>query len=132
MAAWKRNRWVIVSAAVAATLGGGQRARAGNFFWEGDASSSWNAAGGFFGSNWSSQLALNNDPLTLPGATDDVFFYGLGTPGGPVDTTLGQNFSIKSLTFLSGNDQPVSIGGGGRQFADDRRRWAFGFRRFRA
>src|SRR6266567_8473707 len=107
MAIGKRNRWVIISAAVAATLGGGQRARAGNFYWEGDASSNWNAAGGFFGSNWSSQLALNNDPLALPGSGDEVFFYGLSATG-PINTTLGQNFSIQSLTFLTTNDQPVS------------------------
>jgi autotransporter-associated beta strand protein len=105
---------VVISAAVAATLGGARQAGAGNFYWEGDASSIWNApTDGFFGGNWSSQLALNNDPLALPGSGDDVFFYGLGATPGPVNTTLGKNFSIQSLTFLPTNDQPVSIDGGG-------------------
>jgi len=114
MAIGTRKRWVAISAAVAATLGGAHGARAATIYWEGDANSNWNApTDGFFGGNWSSQFALNNDPLVVPGAGDDVFFYGLGTPAGPVNTTLGKNFSIQSLTFLGSNDQPVTIDGGG-------------------
>src|SRR4051794_6928592 len=115
MASNKRARWVVVSsAAVAAALGlGARRAAAGNFYWEGDNGSAWNASGGLFGTNWSSQLNLNNDPLTLPGTADDVFFTAPGAPSGPVSTTLGQNFSIRSLTLLVGNTDSVTIGGPG-------------------
>lgn len=113
MAIGRRKRWVAISAAVAATVAGGQRARAGTYFWEGDNGSVWNTNTGTFASNWSSQLTANIDPGSIPGAGDDVFFYGLGAPSGPINTTLGQNFSIRSLTYLGNNTDAVSIDGSG-------------------
>jgi len=94
-----RKRWLAVSAAVAAALATSHRAKAANYFWEGDNNNAWNTNSGFLGSNWSTQLAVNLDPQILPGALDDIFFSALGVPAGPVNSTLGQDFSIRSLIW---------------------------------
>ena len=115
MAGQKTKRWAMLSAAAMAALASRQQANAGSFYWVGDNGSTWNVNTGLFGSNWSNSLTLNNDPLALPGSGDDVFFFQQGSAASlnPVKSVLGQNFSIKSLTFLNSNNQPVTIDGGG-------------------
>jgi len=82
-----------------------------------DANSNWNAAGGFFGSNWSSQLCFEITIRSpLPGSGDDRLLLRFwGAPPGPVDTILGTELLDPVLSpFLSSNDQPVTIDGGWR------------------
>ena len=51
------------------------------------------------------------DTQIFPGSTTDVFFAVTGANGGnPIGTVLGQDFTIKSLTFASGTPV-VTIGG---------------------
>ncbi len=84
-------------------------ASAANFYWTGDNNASWNTTTGPAGTNWSSSPDFNNGTVGLPGVADDVFFNLFGA--GNLSTTLGQAFSIKSLTFTPDDTNPVTIGG---------------------
>lgn len=79
------------------------------FFWTGDANSFWNNTGGANGTNWSSSGDFNNGTPGLPGAADDVFFNLFGA--GNLNTILGANFSIRSLSFTPDATSSVTIGG---------------------
>jgi autotransporter-associated beta strand protein len=87
-------------------------ALAGNFYWAGHNQvngTSWSqAVNTLGGSNWSSSPLFYNGTSALPGAADDVFFYLAPVN---LNTVLGQDVSIKSLTFLSSSPNPVTIGG---------------------
>jgi fibronectin-binding autotransporter adhesin len=89
-------------------------ANAGNFYWVGDNVGSgftWNAVTGLGASNWSSSPNFNSSTgSTLPGASDNVFFYF--APAN-LNTVLGQSFSIASLNFTATATNPVIIGDGG-------------------
>ncbi|MES2570741.1 MAG: hypothetical protein V4710_11890, partial [Verrucomicrobiota bacterium] len=97
-------------AAVLAGLGG---AHADSFYWSGDASLFWNApVSGLNGTNWSSSPDFNNPTIgagALPGSNDDVFFNLFDATN--LATTLGAEFSIRSLAFTPDATNPVSIGG---------------------
>jgi hypothetical protein len=84
-------------------------ANAANYYWTGAAgNSNWNTTGSL-GSNWSSSGSFNsNTGVNLPGSADNVFFYFAANN---LNTVLGQNFSINSLTFLSTSTSSVTIGG---------------------
>ncbi len=69
------------------------------FYWTGDHDTNWNTTGGLAGTNWSSSPDFNNGTSTVPGAADSVFFVLFGA--GNLNTSLGQDFSINSLTFTT-------------------------------
>ncbi len=78
----------------------------GPFYWKGQTDGSWKTLGVGF-SNWAADQA-GTPLLALPLATDDVIFSANGAAN--QNTTLGQNFTIKSLTI---NDTvPVTINSG--------------------
>ena len=70
----------------------------------------WNSTIG--GTNWSIDPNSITDPGNSPTSTDDVFF--VFNPENNPTTTLGQDFSIKGLTFTSDATSPVTIGGATR------------------
>jgi autotransporter-associated beta strand protein len=110
-----RVRRAAVAMAALAAFGVSTSARGSNFYWAGDNASNgtvWNATTGLGGTNWSSSPDFNSPTAGLPGSADDVFFYLQ-----PVNlsNSLGQDFTIKSLTFLGGTsvspNSDVTIGG---------------------
>ena len=79
-------------------------------YWKGGASGLWT------GNNWTSDAGGTDSTLT-PSSAADVLFSAAGAAN--QTTTLGQNFTIHSLTI---NDfHAVTINPGGRIHADDRR-----------
>jgi fibronectin-binding autotransporter adhesin len=69
-------------------------------YWRGDVNSTWNSAVAAPNSNWATDVNGTTDTAQLPGATSDVFFSA--SNGANTSTTLGADFTIKSLTFESG------------------------------
>ncbi len=69
-------------------------------YWTGDISSSWNTntAGN---TNWATSAAGTTDTHAIPGAGSDVYFAATGAAN--FTNTLGQDFSINSLNFISGS-----------------------------
>src|SRR5947209_2080430 len=104
--------WALtVRLAILLTAAAAPAARADSYYCTGDnagAGNSWSAVAGLGGTNWSLSPDFNSGSPGLPGATDDVFFYL-----NPVNlnTVLGQDFSIRSLNFLSNSTSPVTVGG---------------------
>jgi hypothetical protein len=89
-------------------------ASADTYYWTGDnaTSNAWNATTGVGGTNWSLSPDFNNGSPGLPGASDDVFFYFNPSPKpANLNNVLGQDFSIRSLTFTSDSTSVVTIGG---------------------
>lgn len=78
-------------------------------YWTGATSSVWNAVTP--ASNWATDAA-GTPALIFPSAGTDVFFSATGG-GANRNTTLGENFSIRSLTFTDAADatHAVSVGG---------------------
>lgn len=73
----------------------------GTAWWKGDVSANWNDASVAPNSNWAGNAAGTIDPGQLPGASTDVIFAASGSAN-PV-TSLGANFTVKSLTFETGS-----------------------------
>jgi len=75
-------------------------------YWKGAHSGAWNATSPGF--NWTVASGSSTEVSALPTASTDVFF----TAANPTTTnmTLGQNMSVKSLTFAS-TSAPMTIGG---------------------
>ena len=64
--------------------------------------------------NFTSDSAGTTNTQQIPGATTDVHFYATNANTANLATTLGQNFTIKSLTLDGGAlSQDVSIASGG-------------------
>jgi autotransporter-associated beta strand protein len=104
-----RRRPLSLSAAALAAFAFATTAPAATIYWAGDNNALWNTTAGANGTNWSSLAGNNSGTLGVPGATDDVFF---NIPGAlNLNTVLGQDFSIRSLTFLPAATNPVTIGG---------------------
>ncbi len=62
--------------------------------------------------NWVTTSGGGTDTFALPGSTTDVHFYATTANTGNLATTLGQNFTINSLTFDGGSlTSAVSIAG---------------------
>ena len=85
--------------------------RAANFFWTGSSpgGATWTTTTG--GTNWSIDPNVHTDPGSFPTSADDVFF--VFSPESQAFNTLGQDFSIKGLTFNAGAVTPVTVDGGG-------------------
>ena len=83
---------------------------AATYYWSGDNNNFWNQIVGPGGTNWSSSPDFNNGTggvTALPGSGDDVFFVLAGA--GNLNTQLGANFSIQSLTFTPDATGPIQI-----------------------
>jgi fibronectin-binding autotransporter adhesin len=78
-------------------------------FWNGSLSNQWNTGGSTTNTNWSANAA-GTTPTTIPGAATNVVFTVTGG-GQNLNTVLGQDFTIGSLTFTADASQPVTIGG---------------------
>ncbi len=82
-------------------------------YWNGAASSIWSTLNSGT-TNWRTDAASNLDALQLPTSTTDVYFT-VNSGAANLTTTLGQDFSIKGLTFTgtgsSAASSPVTIGG---------------------
>jgi autotransporter-associated beta strand protein len=85
----------------------------GDAYWKGTYSAAWNYTSGppANPTNWVD--ASGNDTFQLPGGTTAVHFTADGATH--LNTTLGQNFSIKSLEFTTASD--VTIGGASNTLA---------------
>ena len=87
-------------------------------YWAGDVSASWNAFTGGIANNtnWATDVGGTNS-MQVPDSTSDVIF-SVTSPSNTA-TTLGQAFSVKSLTFSSGTASiaaganALTIGAGG-------------------
>jgi autotransporter-associated beta strand protein len=73
-------------------------------YWRGLTNTAWNGND----NNWSTDKAGTIPAGTVPGQISDVFFAYDGAAGA-VNTTLEQNFRIKSLTFEAGATTPASV-----------------------
>ena len=107
---WLRLRFAsALGVGVAVLLFVVSQATATSYYWTGNSAggATWNSIIG--GTNWSIDPNSLQDPGTFPGSTDDVFF--VFNPETNPTTTLGQDFSIKGLTFNSGVTSTVTIGG---------------------
>jgi fibronectin-binding autotransporter adhesin len=64
--------------------------------------------------NFTSDAAGTTNTLQLPGTTTDVHFYAANATAANLNTTLGQNFTIQTLTVDGGSlTQNVGIASGG-------------------
>ncbi len=83
-------------------------AQASTIVWDGT-NASWNT-----NTNWSTALgATTPDPVTVPGALDDVIFNNTATNGNET-VTLDANQSAKSLTFNNTGTTALTAGGTAR------------------
>jgi len=79
-------------------------------FWTGSQDGNWNTLTGGINSNFNTDASSNINTGALPGSTTNVVFTtGTPTPA-HLSTTLGQNFTINSLTF-NANSSAVTISG---------------------
>jgi len=81
----------------------------GPFYWRGAVDSVWNSAFVNGESNFTSDIAGNNFIYGTPGSLVDVFFSSTNPATANINTTLGADFSINSLTVSDTN--AISIGG---------------------
>jgi len=85
-------------------------------YFKGVIDKNWNttSGGNTNNSNWTTDSAGTTDAFAVPGATTDVHFYAANATTGNLTTTLGQNFTIKTLTLDGGTlNNAVSIAAGG-------------------
>jgi autotransporter-associated beta strand protein len=75
-------------------------------YWKGAFGGNWNSTTP--GYNWTTGTGSTTQVSALPTASTDVFFTANGQATS--NTTLGQDFSVKSVTF-SGNAPSTTIGG---------------------
>ncbi len=103
------HSFAVLTVAILIPLFGSSHARAASYYWTGTSAGgpTWNSTIG--GTNWSIDPNSITDPGNSPTSTDDVFF--VFNPENNPTTTLGQDFSIKGLTFTSDATSPVTIGG---------------------
>lgn len=73
-------------------------------YWNGDVGAAWNTAGN---TNWQDAETGGSDPGNVPVFTDDVYFSNSGA--GNLATSLGANFTIRSLNFGSGSNASSSV-----------------------
>ena len=79
-------------------------------YWKGGLDAAWNKVIGV-NTNWATDSGGLTDKGSIPGATTDVHFYATGAAN--LATTLGQNFTINSLTMDGGTaTSAVSIAAG--------------------
>ena len=76
-------------------------------YWEGDVSGVWSTLNAGPNSNWATNSDGTGDPGVLPGSPTAVIFGATGAAN--FNTTLGQNFSINSLTLTTSTN--ITIGG---------------------
>jgi autotransporter-associated beta strand protein len=77
-----------------------------SFYWKGGHGGAWNSTSSGF--NWTIANGSSTEVSTLPSTDSDIFFTDPNP--GTTSTTLGQNFSVKSVTF-SASSAPMAIGG---------------------
>lgn len=75
-------------------------------YWKGAHGGAWNSTSGY---NWTTAADGATEVSALPGAGTDVYF--VASSPGTVNTTLGQDMSVKSLNFTAAAASPVTIGG---------------------
>jgi autotransporter-associated beta strand protein len=83
----------------------------GTAYWSGGIDGNWNTLGTGGTSNWRMNAAGNVDPNVLPDSATDVNFATTNPLAGNLDTTLGRDFTVKSLTVHSTATSPISISG---------------------
>ena len=84
----------------------GQASATSEAYWKGAHSGAWNSTSS--GSNWTVAAGSSTEATSLPTANTNVFFGANNQATS--NTTLGQDFSIKSLNFTAGAT-PTTIGG---------------------
>ncbi|HEX8912941.1 MAG TPA: autotransporter-associated beta strand repeat-containing protein, partial [Humisphaera sp.] len=85
-------------------------------YFQGSLDATWNAfdASPTPNSNWTTDAAGAANANQIPGTTTDVHLYASNATAANLSTTLGQNFTVKSLTVDGGSlNQPVSVASGG-------------------
>jgi len=81
-------------------------------YWSGAIDGNWNTLTvGTAASNWRTDATSNTDTFATPGATTDVHFVTSSPTAANLTTTLGQNFTIKTLSFDSTSTSAVTING---------------------
>lgn len=98
----------LVNTTTAETLSVAQTADPAAAFWKGTQSTVWNTINAGNATNWVNAIG-GTDTLQTPGANSNVTFIATG--GTNLDTTLGQDFTINSLTFNNTASSSVGIGG---------------------
>ena len=81
-------------------------------YWSGAIDGNWNTLTvGTAASNWRTDATSNTDTFAIPGATTDVHFVTSNPTAANLTTTLGQNLTIKTLSFDSTSTSAVTING---------------------
>jgi fibronectin-binding autotransporter adhesin len=82
-------------------------------YWTGSQDANWNTGGGGANTNFSIDPAGTNNTLALPNSSTDVYFTA--NSAGNLNTVLGQDFTINTLTFTgtgtTAGTSSVTIGG---------------------
>jgi fibronectin-binding autotransporter adhesin len=78
-------------------------------YWSGSINNAWNTGSGTTATNWTSDRA-GTIPASVPNSNTNVIFTIAGG-GQNLNTVLGQDLTIASLTFTSDATQSVTIGG---------------------
>ena len=82
-------------------------------YWSGAVDGNWNTLSvSTAASNWRTDATSNTDTNAAPGATTDVHFVTSSPTAANLTTTLGQNFTIKTLSFDSTSTSAVTINSG--------------------
>ena len=76
-------------------------------YWKGSRDGNWSTTSP--GYNWTTAADGATETTALPGTGTDVYF--VASSPGTLSTTLGTNFSIKSLNFTATATSPVTIAG---------------------
>ena len=79
----------------------------GQAFFTGAAGQAWNATSGST-TSFDMDYARTTDAGVAPTTNTDVYFNG----GGSGLTTLGQNFTVRSVNFTAGQTAGITVGGG--------------------
>ena len=85
---------------------------AGNLYWTGDVSGSWNAGAGTTNTNWSTQADGSADSQFAPNVSNTVNFSATNAGASAITTTLDQNFSVAGIDFLNSSTGAVTLSQG--------------------
>jgi autotransporter-associated beta strand protein len=74
-----------------------------NYYWKGSTSGNWTTA-----NNWTSDSAGNNLSASIPSSASDLYFSADGASN--LSTTLGQDFTINTLSISDANGVVINAG----------------------
>ena len=112
---WGGNSLALVTTPSAVTVSGTPNPAQATLYFKGAQDANWNTftGGSANNSNWTTDAAGTTDAHVDPNSVTNVYFYTTGAGTANLATTLGQSFTINSLTLNGSGTNAVSIAPGG-------------------